>query len=713
MIRIQGLQCRDVANLRDLKLEFQEGMNLVLGENEAGKSTLIKSILATLFGVENQSLRPVGFSGNYGAAVKIKSGEKEYIFDRSFADNHVKVSVIEDDIPKKIFDAKVSSKGRSADFTTYLGLLKEVLGLADRDVFEASALLLQHQLSLGKSATAKKIKQILSGQSTHDYDSVIANLTAGYFEITVKNPDGRNKSKPRLLEIAMNKKDDLVNRKEQAGHAYKEVLELQNHIEADSARIEKWQKKVKEINRILTVGTDYIAFDRKLKEHAAKHKDFTKKRRKITDLKTDLEKLAPQITELGVGGKLDKETEEKIRTRILLEQEIEDQKVKTEDALIVCEDFRNRANIPLLISIIGGTLTFAGAIAASFLIGLMGAPFFLIPLMIAFNGFWFWKKRKEETERRNVIYEQEKEKGEKLALESERINLSKEVESLGVKAFPGLLVQKEKGRKLIREKERYEDQLEVLTNISDIDLALSNLAREIGVLDQKRKDLAKIHPDLEKYKQEDLAKKKAERDDIEVKIAQGKVGVQKAREELAALIAVSENPESLDERIVDIDSQMEFLREKRDAISLAKEGVLLAMDEFRGEYLVGFAKEVGEIFSSLVDDNERKVSFDDDLIPALTTGQGALPIENLSAGTRDQLYLAARITLAQKMADNKALPLIFDDPFVTFDKKRKKKALKVLEKISRKHQVLLFSHDKSLKDIPAEKANAILLEKYI
>lgn len=68
-------------------------------------------------------------------------------------------------------------------------------------------------------------------------------------------------------------------------------------------------------------------------------------------------------------------------------------------------------------------------------------------------------------------------------------------------------------------------------------------------------------------------------------------------------------------------------------------------------------------------------------------------VEELSTGTRDQLYLAMRLAaLEQYIARNGPLPLVLDDLFVHFDDERTEAGLRVLDSLADTTQVLLFTH---------------------
>ena len=65
----------------------------------------------------------------------------------------------------------------------------------------------------------------------------------------------------------------------------------------------------------------------------------------------------------------------------------------------------------------------------------------------------------------------------------------------------------------------------------------------------------------------------------------------------------------------------------------------------------------------------------------------------LSQGTADQLFLAARLGLVRLVTMDRRPPLILDDPFVTFDAERAERAVRLLKEVaaSEGFQVLLLT----------------------
>ncbi|PWC54490.1 YhaN family protein [Azospirillum sp. TSO22-1] len=69
------------------------------------------------------------------------------------------------------------------------------------------------------------------------------------------------------------------------------------------------------------------------------------------------------------------------------------------------------------------------------------------------------------------------------------------------------------------------------------------------------------------------------------------------------------------------------------------------------------------------------------------------PVEGMSDGTRDQLFLALRIAAVERYAEGaEPLPFVADDLFITSDEDRTVPGIRALAELGRTTQVLLFTH---------------------
>jgi hypothetical protein len=81
------------------------------------------------------------------------------------------------------------------------------------------------------------------------------------------------------------------------------------------------------------------------------------------------------------------------------------------------------------------------------------------------------------------------------------------------------------------------------------------------------------------------------------------------------------------------------------------------------------------------------------------------PVETLSEGTRDQLYLALRTAIVAAHATKaEPLPFIADDLLVHFDDRRAAAALALLARLGQTTQVILFTHHGHIAALAAKQA---------
>jgi uncharacterized protein YhaN len=130
------------------------------------------------------------------------------------------------------------------------------------------------------------------------------------------------------------------------------------------------------------------------------------------------------------------------------------------------------------------------------------------------------------------------------------------------------------------------------------------------------------------------------------------------------------------------------------------------MERYRLENQSPLVRRAGELFSRLTGGSFAGLCVDQDDAEGERAvlrgvrggpGGGTSPIEGMSEGTCDQLYLALRLASLEKtLLSQEALPLILDDILVNYDDGRAATVLRVLLDFSAKTQVLLFTHHEHL-----------------
>ena len=77
-----------------------------------------------------------------------------------------------------------------------------------------------------------------------------------------------------------------------------------------------------------------------------------------------------------------------------------------------------------------------------------------------------------------------------------------------------------------------------------------------------------------------------------------------------------------------------------------------------------------------------------------------VPVEGMSDGSRDQLFLALRLaTLEQHLSQGEPLPFVVDDILIGFDDNRTRACLEVLAELAVTTQVLLFTHHRRVLEL--------------
>jgi DNA repair exonuclease SbcCD ATPase subunit len=147
-------------------------------------------------------------------------------------------------------------------------------------------------------------------------------------------------------------------------------------------------------------------------------------------------------------------------------------------------------------------------------------------------------------------------------------------------------------------------------------------------------------------------------------------------------------------RLAELRAEEQELTLEAAAIARAHIELRAAVKEYQDAHRNQLAEAAGGHFDYLSAQRDRKVLLDDgfQVSVALRGGRAVRPGQ-LSQGAQDQLYVALRIAIADLVAGRVSLPLLFDDPFLTFDLER---LLRMGETFSRLassgRQVWLLTH---------------------
>ncbi len=165
---------------------------------------------------------------------------------------------------------------------------------------------------------------------------------------------------------------------------------------------------------------------------------------------------------------------------------------------------------------------------------------------------------------------------------------------------------------------------------------------------------------------------------------------------------------SLSEEIADTDSLTEKkkrLEAKLRAVTMSMEALKRAHENMQKNFTPALNRKASEYFSHIAGGKYSRIFCDKEFGVMI---EEDLPRESgfFSGGTVDQLYLSVRLALTDMLYGDGSCPILLDQPFLQYDKIRKERAIKLLENLPHKRQVLLFTSDESL--ISTNKAIEIL-----
>ena len=133
------------------------------------------------------------------------------------------------------------------------------------------------------------------------------------------------------------------------------------------------------------------------------------------------------------------------------------------------------------------------------------------------------------------------------------------------------------------------------------------------------------------------------------------------------------------------------IREEITAIELAQETLTELSSSIRDSFGLYLNKEASDLVGGITGGIYDSLSIDENLNVFLNTKRKLVPIEQVSSGTMDQVYLALRLAAAKLLqGDGEPFPLIFDDSFTQYDEERLRTALKWMAK-AYGGQMLIFT----------------------
>ena len=135
----------------------------------------------------------------------------------------------------------------------------------------------------------------------------------------------------------------------------------------------------------------------------------------------------------------------------------------------------------------------------------------------------------------------------------------------------------------------------------------------------------------------------------------------------------------------------ERIRQDIAAIELAQETMQELSMSIRDSFGLYLNKTASDLIAGITGGRYSSMSIDENFRAFLNTKRKLIPLEQVSSGTADQIYLALRLAAAKFIqSGDDRLPMVFDDSFVLYDDERLMTALKWLPE-AYSGQIIVFT----------------------
>jgi DNA repair exonuclease SbcCD ATPase subunit len=151
--------------------------------------------------------------------------------------------------------------------------------------------------------------------------------------------------------------------------------------------------------------------------------------------------------------------------------------------------------------------------------------------------------------------------------------------------------------------------------------------------------------------------------------------------------ASSESLEQAQEQLAAAERRLRIYEDVLTTLNAAEQGTMKKAARFLEKRMANDVEEITDGRYRRLKVDEQSLTFSV-FAPELNNW---IDVNRLSQGTLDQLYLCARLGLVRQVTEPGTPPLIFDDPFVTFDADRAERALGVLKALGSDFQVILIT----------------------
>lgn len=296
-MKIKELNINGFGKLKNKNIKFDEGINVIIGENESGKSTLLKFITSSLYGV-SKNKRGKNISDyekykpwdteNYSGKIKYKlDNENEFEVYRDFNKKSPEIyNNFGDDI------TALYNVGKNKEIPFFYEQTK-----IDEELFVNSTAVMQNDVRIDKS-TQNMIIQKISNLATTGADNISYKKSIEKLNKKQLEEIGSDRSQDRPINKINNELINLKNEKNNLEEINDEKYEIEKELKLIKNNLNNLENENIFLNKLKKIKNNYLIENQKIKlnkelieEINNKINNLEKEKEKINIKKINLEKI--------------------------------------------------------------------------------------------------------------------------------------------------------------------------------------------------------------------------------------------------------------------------------------------------------------------------------------------------------------------------------------------------------------------------------------
>lgn len=698
-MKITKIEIGHFGKWENFSLDFTDGIQVIYGRNEAGKSTICAFLQAMFYGLPNER-KTVGIREDLrkryapwdGSPMEgnvfFEHAGRKYVLSRRLGKTRRgdKVSLKDGNTWEELSEISENEIGR-----TFFGVGEEAF-LKTLFISQLGAVI----RSDDEDEILKRLSNLKqSGSEDISYQAAAQALEKDKYELISKSEKAglipRAEQEKEQLEFEYKEAVRLSEQYRTDVLCHGELTRLGNRLREEEKTLSAQKELAKEHERFLALAKTEDARNILIARKTENESKIASAQKTIEDTTEKLKQYLAQDEVSQDELLLLLQMEQEVGERTLRAEEYKKQRQKAEElkekiGLLSQTKKGNMKTAFLLSGAIAFVFGAVGAVAVSaylWILSILGAV-----LLVA--GIFARPPRNEELEEllaqvEMLDAELNKEKENEEKLEEIRNRLFKTLSAAGVSEVRQLSKRAEERSRLEAERKTAERELSLLTEAQgriDADLLRLPEKAETTFSDAAMNYSGESIEELDKLLFENHAKQ-----------------MENQRTEEAVRYSVEHafaGTRSADVILTELARKEEELAEYRfryDAIVLAQNALYDSYMELKEDFAPVLNERVGEILSELTDGKYSELRISDDYKVMLKEKTRTEPVsaEHLSNGTYDVLYLALRLGIAKVIFPDGIPFLMLDDSFLQLDDARAQTAANYLKSQADAEQIFYFT----------------------